>query len=131
MQPKKLLCASELNFFQLTGEIKKRNQSNSSIFTKNRWRRYFCIFQNQNKMEIQNTLFVVECTRAEILRRAKTARAKFALKNMSWNLPLNNCLIIQVGTISMNAVEIQLKLIICYISRKFKLSWRLHLRVYC
>ena len=54
---KKLLCASELNhgrlrpwlnFFQLTGEIKKRNQSNSSIFTKkNRWR----IFQNQSKME--------------------------------------------------------------------------------
>ena len=25
------------------------------IFMKNCWRRYFCIFQNQNKMEIQNT----------------------------------------------------------------------------
>ena len=48
MQPKKLLCALELNCFQLTGEIKKRNQSNSSIFTKNRWRRYFCTFKNQN-----------------------------------------------------------------------------------
>ena len=31
--------------------------------------------------------FFVECTRAEILRRAKIARAKFALKTMSWNLP--------------------------------------------
>ena len=41
-------------------------------------------------MEIQNTLFVVECTRAEILRRAKTARAKFSLKNISWNLPLTH-----------------------------------------
>ena len=29
-------------------------------------------------MEIQNTLFVLECSRAEILRRAQ---------NMSWNLP--------------------------------------------
>ena len=38
----------------------------------------FCIFQNQNNMEIQNTLFVVECTRAEILRRAKIARETFA-----------------------------------------------------
>ena len=41
-------------------------------------------------MEIQNTHFVVECTRAEILREAKIVRAKFALKNMSWDLPLSD-----------------------------------------
>ena len=43
---------------------------------------------------MQNTLFVVECTRAELLHRAKVAREKFALKNMSWNLPFTafqNC----------------------------------------
>ena len=39
-------------------------------------------------MEIQNTLFVVECTLAEILRRAKIGREKFALKIMSWYLPM-------------------------------------------
>ena len=54
----KKIALRQLNFFQLTGEIKKRNQSNSSIFTKNRWCRYFYIFQNQNKMEIYRTHFL-------------------------------------------------------------------------
>ena len=43
--------------------------------------------KSKQEMEIQNTLFVVECTRAEILPRAKIASAKFSIKNMSWNLP--------------------------------------------
>ena len=46
------------------------------------------ISKSKQEMEIQNTLFVAECTRAKILRRAKIGRAKFFIKNMSWNLPL-------------------------------------------
>ena len=51
--------------------------------------------KSKQEMEIQNTLFVVECTRAEILRRAKIARAKFSIKNMSWNLPFT-CLFLMI-----------------------------------
>ena len=85
---KKILSARELNFFQLTGEIKKRNQSNSSIFIKKMLTSLFLHFsKSKQEMEIQNTLFVVECNLAKKLRRAKIARVKFSIKNMSWNLP--------------------------------------------
>ena len=77
---KKIALRQWVELFSTHWRNKKRNQSNSSIFTKNRWHRSLCIFQNQNKMEIQNTLFGVECTWAEIIRRAKVAREKFALK---------------------------------------------------
>ena len=99
-----------MNFFQLTAEIKKRIQA---FLQKTADVAILHFSKSKQEMEIQNTLFVVECTGGEILRREKIARAKFSIKNMSWNLPF---------TVNSRYLELSRDQQVCSRHRQFDLS---------